>query len=99
MAERIFRWNALTTYTGLSKTKIWEEVQAGRLDPPIPLGERAVGFLESSVDKWQQARIAERDAETDAAAQPTTPKAKRHAATRNMREARARAIAGDKVGA
>lgn len=104
MAERIFRKKQMTAVTGLSETEIWERVQSGELDRPIPLGKRAVGWLESSVDKWQRARIAERDAEEaawaapDPSGKPLTPTAMRRAATKTMREARLKALT-EKVGA
>jgi prophage regulatory protein len=54
--------------TGLSRTRLYEAVAAGTFPKPAKLGSdaRAIGFLESEVDEWIGARLAER--ETAAAA-------------------------------
>jgi prophage regulatory protein len=54
--------------TGLSRTRLYEAVAAGTFPRPAKLGPhaRAIGFLESEVDDWIAARLADR--ETAAAA-------------------------------
>ncbi|WP_308043776.1 helix-turn-helix transcriptional regulator [Burkholderia cepacia] len=37
---------------GLSKSEIYRRVQAGTFPKPIPLGTRAVGWLESDIQSW-----------------------------------------------
>ena len=41
-------------------------VKAGKFPKPVPLGERAVGYVEDEVLAWQEERVAERDAATAA---------------------------------
>jgi prophage regulatory protein len=36
----------------------------GQFPKPIPLGRRAVGWLESEIAEWQAQRIAARDGKT-----------------------------------
>ena len=43
--------------TGLQRSSIYAGMQAGTFPSPIPLGERAVGWKESDVDKWINDRI------------------------------------------
>ncbi|AOJ17037.1 AlpA family phage regulatory protein [Burkholderia vietnamiensis] len=37
---------------GLSKSEIYRRIQAGAFPKPIPLGTRAVGWLESDINAW-----------------------------------------------
>ena len=43
--------------TGLSRSSLYEYIKDGRLPPPVPLGPRAVGWLESEVSDWINARV------------------------------------------
>jgi prophage regulatory protein len=43
--------------TGLKRSSIYAAMQAGTFPAQIPLGERAVGWKESDVDKWINDRI------------------------------------------
>jgi len=54
--------------TGLSRTRLYEAIAAGTFPKPCKLGPeaRAIGFVETEIDSWIEARIAER--ETAAAA-------------------------------
>jgi prophage regulatory protein len=58
--------------TGIkSDSKVYDEVAKGRLDPPVPLGPNSVAWVETEVDEYIRARIAERDkALAHAAAKP-----------------------------
>jgi prophage regulatory protein len=67
MAQKIYRLKELRSITGYGKTQIYEMIEAGRFPRPIPLGDRAVGWLESEIDAWQKARTAKRDAKATAA--------------------------------
>lgn len=60
--RRILRRPVVVERTGLSDTSIWREVKAGRFPRPVPLGRRAVGWVESEVDAWIEARARARDA-------------------------------------
>lgn len=46
---------------GFSRSKLWEDVSAGRFPAPIATGERSRRWLASEIAKWQAERIAERD--------------------------------------
>jgi prophage regulatory protein len=59
--ERIIRKSDLPRFTGLRRTTIDTLIKAGKFPRPIPLAERAVGWVESELIAWQQSRIAERD--------------------------------------
>lgn len=65
--EHILRRNEMKAATGYCIARIYQLIAEGRFPKPIPLGDRAVGWLESDIVNWQQARIAERN--TDPATQ------------------------------
>lgn len=62
MAETILRRPAVQSATGLSRSTIYAMMAAGRFPKPIPLGLRAVGWAESEINAWLEARKAERAA-------------------------------------
>ena len=59
--DRIIRRGELKGVTGYSIAQIYNLIADGTFPRPIPLGKRAVGWLESDIAAWQAARIAERD--------------------------------------
>jgi prophage regulatory protein len=61
--RRILRLPEVEAVTGKRRSQIYEEILDGRFPAPVPLGERSVGWIEEEVAAWQNARIAERDAE------------------------------------
>jgi prophage regulatory protein len=60
--RRILRLPEVEAVTGKKRSQIYDDILDGRFPAPVPLGERAVGWIEE-VAAWQDARIAERDAE------------------------------------
>lgn len=64
--QRIIRRGELRSITGYSVARVYELIAAGAFPKPIPLGERAVGWLEDDIARWQAERIAARDAATPA---------------------------------
>lgn len=62
MAERILRRSVVQDRTGLSRSTIYAMMAAGSFPRPIPLGLRAVGWAESEINAWLEARKAERAA-------------------------------------
>ena len=46
-----------------SKSTLHRKSRNGSFPRPIKLGERSVAWLENEIIGWEQARIAERDAE------------------------------------
>lgn len=59
---RFLRRAEVEARTGLSCTSIYRKIAEGGFPKPVPLGQQAVGWVESEVAEWQARRIAERDA-------------------------------------
>ena len=53
--------------TGLPRATIYEMVSRGKFPAQVRLSPRAVGWIESEILEWQQARIEERDGAKEAA--------------------------------
>lgn len=60
MAEHILRRPKVQDRTGLSRSSLYAMMAAGKFPKPIPLGARAVGWAESEIEAWLEARKAER---------------------------------------
>ena len=60
--RRIIRRPRVREITGLGDSSLYERMAAGTFPRPVPLGGRAVGWIESEVEEWIDARIAEREA-------------------------------------
>jgi len=45
------------TRTGLSRSTIYQYIKDGVFPKPVPLGPRAVGWLESDVSEWIAGRV------------------------------------------
>ena len=45
-----------------SRVHIGRLVKAGRFPAPIKVGQNRIGWIESEIDEWLNAKIAERDA-------------------------------------
>ena len=73
--QKIIRSREISEFTGYGLTAINEMIARGEFPEPVPLGKRAVGFLEAEVLAWQRKRIAARD--KDIAAGPEVIRAKR----------------------
>src|ERR1700761_6891370 len=43
--------------TGLSKTTIYERIREADFPSPIPIGKRAVGWIESEIKQWAASRV------------------------------------------
>ena len=57
MPHRILRLPDVMDRVGLRKSAIYSRIASGEFPAPIPLGARAVGWLETEVDEWLKARI------------------------------------------
>lgn len=57
----VIRRKQVEVKTGLGRSAIYERIKAGTFPAPIALGPRAVGWIESEIDAFLNARIAERD--------------------------------------
>ena len=61
MLRRILRLAAVEDASGLKKSSIYAKIAEGTFPKPIPLGERAVGWLENEIADWRADQIAKRD--------------------------------------
>ena len=53
----LLRRKQVETRTGLSRSTIYQYIKDGAFPKPVPLGPRAVGWLESEVSGWIAARV------------------------------------------
>jgi prophage regulatory protein len=60
MSYTILRLSSVMAKIGLRRSSIYKLMSKGTFPKPILLGERAVGWLESDLDAWIQARLDER---------------------------------------
>lgn len=58
--RRIIRLREVEAVTGKKRSAIYEAVEKGTFPAPIPLGPRAVGWLEDEIADWQAECIASR---------------------------------------
>ena len=60
MATKILRLPDVKARTGLSRSTIYLRISQDQFPKPIPLGGRAVGWLDSDIESWleQQIRLA-----------------------------------------
>lgn len=56
MAERILRRPDVEARTGLSRSTIYDWMKRGEFPKPVALGARLVGWRESDVTAWLEAR-------------------------------------------
>ncbi len=61
MAGAVLRRDEVERVTGLPRSTIYDYMAEGKFPKPIKLGPKSVGWLESEVLAWREARIAERD--------------------------------------
>ena len=57
-STRILRRQEVEARYGLKRSTIYDAVKAGTFPPPVRLGARAIGWVESEVEAWIAARIA-----------------------------------------
>lgn len=55
----IYRLPEVMARTGLSRSSIYEQIRKGKFPSQINLGPRAVGWIESEIVNWIEARIDE----------------------------------------
>ncbi len=67
MARTVLRRREVEARVGLKKSDLYARMAAGEFPRPIPLGARAVGWLEDEIDAWVTARVAERERRQGAA--------------------------------
>lgn len=59
--KRIIRLPAVQDKTGLKHSEIYDRIKLGTFPRQVPLGPKAVGWLEHEIDAWIEERAAERD--------------------------------------
>ena len=57
MSEKFLRLSEVQHRVPYSRSTIYLKVSRGEFPPPINLGARAVGWLESDIDAWIAMRI------------------------------------------
>lgn len=60
MAERFISIREVLNRTSLSKTEIYRRIRAGKFPRAAPLSPARVAWLESEVEAWMDARVADR---------------------------------------
>ena len=60
--DAILRIQEVVNATGYQRPTIYKKIKEGNFPRQVQLGARAVGWLESEVQEWVQARIDARDA-------------------------------------
>lgn len=56
--QAFLRRKSVEMRTGLKRSTIYELIQEKSFPRPITIGSRAVGWLESDIDKWICERVA-----------------------------------------
>ena len=59
-ADRFLPKPEVLRIAGFSAATLWREVKAGRFPRPIAISANRVGFLESEVHAWIEARVGSR---------------------------------------
>jgi prophage regulatory protein len=57
MSNKIIRLPAVKEKTGLSRSSIYLRMSKGEFPSSISLGDRAIGWVENSVDNWVEDKI------------------------------------------
>ena len=60
--KKFIRLPEVINRTGYRRTSIYEKISEGTFPAPIKLGPRAVAWVSEEIDKWMDARVADRDA-------------------------------------
>ena len=56
-APSIIRRKTVEARTGLSRSTIYQRIKDGTFPPPISLGAKAVGWLQSDIEDWISERV------------------------------------------
>jgi len=61
MQNRIIKLGEVIDATGLSRSSIYRKMNEKSFPPAVPLGGKAVGWLENEIQQWILDRVADRD--------------------------------------
>jgi prophage regulatory protein len=75
--RRILRLHEVKQRTGLGKSQIYQGIADGTFPKSVPIGARAVGWLDDELDDWLQERITARDSGTAMRSLPGAPRVAR----------------------
>ena len=64
---RVLRAPEVVRRVGYSRMHLWRLERNGLFPKRVQLGPNAVGWLETEIDEWIKARVAERDRQSEAA--------------------------------
>lgn len=64
MSHRVIRLPEVMDKTGLGRTTIYRMESSGYFPRSIPLGGKAVGWIEAEIDGWIEKRMDERQGAT-----------------------------------
>ena len=67
--KRLIRLRDVEAKTGLKHSTIYQQIAEGEFPRQVPLGPKAVAWLEAEIDAWIERRLAKRDGT------PETPEA------------------------
>lgn len=59
--ETFLRMKAVKAATGLGRSSIYQLIKEGKFPRPCKIGLQAVAWPSSEIERWQRARVAERD--------------------------------------
>lgn len=66
MTTKFLRLNDVLALTGLSRSSIYHLMKTREFPASVPLGRKAVGWVQEEIDGWVQARIRLRQAALEA---------------------------------
>jgi prophage regulatory protein len=61
----IMRLREVIEQTGLSRSTIYNLISQGKFPKQIELGARSVGWVDTEVDEWLEAKVAHRNAQEE----------------------------------
>jgi prophage regulatory protein len=58
---KLIRLPEVSARTGRTRTRIYNDIEAGVFPTPVKIGDRAIAFVEAEVEDWIKAKIAARE--------------------------------------
>lgn len=55
--KKLLRLSSVLKQTGLSRSSIYSYIALGQFPKPIKIGERAVAWLSTDIEKWMDQKI------------------------------------------